>query len=199
MKNSDYIYIGVGVLAIGGIIYAVNKNSNSNSTPIINENNVVNETVPLPPAINKDLLLQKGSKGLEVKELQKLMGISADGIFGTQTETVLKKLKGVVKTTLNQYKSLPTINVNSLPIGTNVMGNVKTTTGVKTTTPVYNAIKKADGSYYSDYSIIDNINYGQKVGKIIGSNSVKTWYLIEIEGLFTNRIAFVKALDVAKI
>ena len=32
-----------------------------------------------------DILLQKGSKGEQVKQLQKFFGITADGIFGNQT------------------------------------------------------------------------------------------------------------------
>ena len=36
------------------------------------------------------MLLKKGSKGLEVKQLQKALGLSADGIFGSGTEVVVK-------------------------------------------------------------------------------------------------------------
>jgi len=37
------------------------------------------------------MLLKKGSKGNEVKELQKFLGLTADGIFGAQTEKAVKK------------------------------------------------------------------------------------------------------------
>ena len=39
------------------------------------------------------MLLKKGSKGSEVKELQKALGIAADGIFGAGTEAVVKKFQ----------------------------------------------------------------------------------------------------------
>lgn len=75
--------------------------------------------------LNLNLILKKGSKGIEVKELQKLLlsssklpvivdkekgtvtaQISIDGDFGQQTENALFKVKGVKSITLNQYKSL---------------------------------------------------------------------------------------------
>jgi peptidoglycan hydrolase-like protein with peptidoglycan-binding domain len=39
------------------------------------------------------MLLKKGSKGEEVKELQKALGVGADGIFGAGTEAVVKKFQ----------------------------------------------------------------------------------------------------------
>ena len=39
------------------------------------------------------MLLKKGSKGSEVKELQKALGVAADGIFGVGTEAVVKKFQ----------------------------------------------------------------------------------------------------------
>ena len=39
------------------------------------------------------MLLKKGSKGEEVKELQKALGITADGIFGPGTEAVVKNFQ----------------------------------------------------------------------------------------------------------
>tara|TARA_Y100001973_G_C5114446_1_gene289377 strand:- start:9 stop:926 length:918 start_codon:yes stop_codon:yes gene_type:complete len=39
------------------------------------------------------MLLKKGSRGSEVKELQKALGIAADGIFGAGTEAVVKKFQ----------------------------------------------------------------------------------------------------------
>lgn len=193
MKNNNYLYYGLGALSLCGIIFFATKKQKNNTGIVIDENQIVNETIPLPPIINKELLLQRGSKGLEVSELQKLMGISPDGVFGIQTETILQKLKGITSTTLNHFNNTPTINTNYLSVGTNIMADVKPNT------PIFNAIKKADDTHYSDYKIIDRISYGQKIGKIIGSNATKTWYLVQIEGLFTSKIVFVKAAEVAKI
>jgi hypothetical protein len=81
--------------------------------------------VPIPSEANKDkakklnmdLILKQGSKGEEVKELQKLLNfisappvakLETDGVFGKQTEAVLLKLKGVKAITLNNF----TTNIN---------------------------------------------------------------------------------------
>ena len=39
------------------------------------------------------MVLRRGSKGEEVKQLQKALGIAADGIFGAGTEAVVKKFQ----------------------------------------------------------------------------------------------------------
>ena len=38
-------------------------------------------------------LIKKGSKGEAVKTLQKNLGISADGVFGSKTEEAVKKFQ----------------------------------------------------------------------------------------------------------
>jgi lysozyme family protein len=56
--------------------------------------------------LNFNLILKKGSKGLEVKELQKRLGFTGsnvDGDFGTKTESALFAMKAVKQTTLNQF------------------------------------------------------------------------------------------------
>jgi peptidoglycan LD-endopeptidase CwlK len=37
------------------------------------------------------ITLRKGTKGNEVKELQKILGINSDGDFGRKTEAAVKK------------------------------------------------------------------------------------------------------------
>ena len=39
------------------------------------------------------MLLKKGSKGQEVKQLQSALGIGADGVFGSGTEAAVKKFQ----------------------------------------------------------------------------------------------------------
>lgn len=56
--------------------------------------------------LNFNLILKSGSKGLEVKELQKRLGFTGsnvDGDFGAKTESALFAMKGVKQTTLNQF------------------------------------------------------------------------------------------------
>ena len=39
------------------------------------------------------MLLKKGSRGDEVKQLQKALGVAADGIFGSGTESIVKQFQ----------------------------------------------------------------------------------------------------------
>lgn len=58
-------------------------------------------------ALDLNKLLKKGVNGNEVKVLQGLLGINADGIFGTQTENALYNYTGFQKEiTLNQFYAI---------------------------------------------------------------------------------------------
>lgn len=63
-------------------------------------------------AMNKNLLLKMGSKGLEVRELQRLLGITIDGDFGTKTLTALQSKKGVSQITLANFATTNTAVLN---------------------------------------------------------------------------------------
>jgi hypothetical protein len=191
-------YVGYGILTIvaavvGYKLFSSPTNSNSNdeiNTPI------VDETIPIAPTIDKNKKLSKGSTGLEVKELQKLMGnLTADGIFGSQTETRLLKLKGVKSISINQFKSTPTINTNTLSIGSKIMANKG---GVGGQTIAYKAEKLADNSFQADYKNTFAFDYGELIGEIKGKNGAGTYYLVLVDSLF-DYMVFVKATDVKKI
>jgi hypothetical protein len=66
-----------------------------------------NNNTPAPTQLNYDKLLRKGSTGPEVKQLQYLLAIPTDGIFGDETEGALQYRKGVTEVTLNQFSDLP--------------------------------------------------------------------------------------------
>lgn len=196
MKNKNiYLYGALAIVGIGLGFYFLTKDK----TPVIDETTIIDETLPaLPsaPTFNPNLILLKGSKGQEVIALQKLMSITADGIFGTQTETRLFNLKGVKKASINQYKSLPTINSNTYPVGTRVMANINPTT------PTWgrDAIQKADGSFYSTYKKIISFDFGQEMGVVKGKNGTGTWYLIAFTGWSGNvTMYFVPANEIKKI
>ena len=55
-------------------------------------------------SIDKSKLLQKGSKGLEVRTLQTLLKIKADGDFGRNTQNALFTQKGVKQIRLKDWK-----------------------------------------------------------------------------------------------
>lgn len=99
---------------------------NANSTKPTSKTNLSNTNTPRP-TVNNDLLLKKGSKGLEVKELQKLLGFKipdpnfsyapsvklADGDFGPNTEKELYAQRGVKQITLNLFRT--TVNTSWNP------------------------------------------------------------------------------------
>lgn len=71
---------------------------------------IVTQTTSLPktiaPSLNRNLVLKFGSKGLEVRELQPLLGFTGkniDGIFGKNTLLALQKKKRVSTITLNKF------------------------------------------------------------------------------------------------
>ncbi len=62
--------------------------------------------------LDKNKVLKYGSNGAEVRQLQKWLGITADGIFGAQTEAALMARKGVEQITLAQFESSADVNEN---------------------------------------------------------------------------------------
>ena len=70
----------------------------------------VGKILPTVPAvseasgIDKSKLLKKGSKGMEVKTLQKLLKVKADGDFGRNTENALFTQKGVKQIRLKDWR-----------------------------------------------------------------------------------------------
>jgi hypothetical protein len=105
-KTTKNIFIGIGVLAglflVGRIFQRLRKPS-AEQLSMLDEN----------------LLLQKGSTGAEVVELQRILkdemgydlgtfgadGDGIDGDFGTMTENALFKAKGVKQITLKDFKN----------------------------------------------------------------------------------------------
>lgn len=145
------------------------------------------------PALDKGKILKKGSTGPEVKELQKLLGITADGIFGAQTEAALKSKKGVIQITLNEYNKVLTINQNPYKVGDTLMSNNKNGT------PVRDAYVAADKHYYTNNDIETTIDFGKEIGKIIAVGSSGNSYVVMIDGFLKDYPGFVNHVDVKKI
>ena len=193
-NEKKIMIVGIGALAAIGIYFATRGNNEMVVQEIPNQIPTPTPQQPAPVVLDGNKLLKKGINGAETKKLQTLLGISSDGIFGSQTEAALLAKKGVVQTTLNQFATLPNINQNSIAIGSRVMADLKTGT------PIFTAIQKADGSYYSDYKILYYHDYGKEIGIVKSHNDTKTWYLVEYTGfLGSKHLYFVKSSDVAKI
>ncbi len=62
-----------------------------------------NPSTPAAVVLDYNKLLRKGMTAAEVKRLQQWLGITADGVFGNQTESALYNKKGVKEITLNEY------------------------------------------------------------------------------------------------
>lgn len=166
--------------------------------PVVVPNNP-NPTPVVVKPINKNLVLKKGIiAAAEVKELQKLLGLTGsnvDGIFFTQTENLLKARKGVTAISLNQFASKSDVPKVLLTIGNRVMANVRA--GVKT----YENEVKANGEYYTNMVLDDTIDYGDEIGTIVRINADKTWYVVKYSlGTSWNQsLVWVRASEVVKI
>jgi hypothetical protein len=180
-NNNQALLIALAVAAAGGLIYFVTKKK---KTEVVNQEPEAEQpaaatntgtTTSVKPAtttattttttLNKGLVLKKGSTGKEVKELQKLLGITADGIFGAQTETALYNKKKVKQITLGQYTALPK--------GTQVWANAYP----KTT--FYKVNENADGSFKLLSEKKGTVEGGDVLGKIISVTADGTRYVLE--------------------
>lgn len=104
MKNINYNTIGIVAFLAIGAYFLFSKKQDDTTLPT--ENDQPQTPAPSEPQIinlNYNLMLKNGSRGNEVKELQRLLRITTDGIFGNQTEKALFTEKGVKQTTLNEY------------------------------------------------------------------------------------------------
>lgn len=105
--------VAVGSVVMAGQVIGVAQNiSAKHGQSMVNHvhlevydkfGNLVNPTDLIKNSLNRDLLLKVGVKGAEVAVLQRLLTISSDGIFGTQTEAALLANKGVKQITLNNF------------------------------------------------------------------------------------------------
>lgn len=187
-------YLSIAAIAVGlGIIFLGKKQPTGDETTTEDESVPTGSTTAVPAVLNTNLTLKVGSKGAEVKKLQSYMGISSDGSFGPITEARLMKLKGVKQISLKSFVNSPTINQFILKIGTMVMAKNKMGT------PIYDAIAKADTSYYSNHKVEKTIPYGREVGKIRSVNPAGNWYAVYYDTFWGQKVGFVKATDVEKI
>jgi hypothetical protein len=101
----------IGVLGLAGFGYYF-YNKKKKDTPVladtsVDETNVsIKSTTSIPQNVKSDWnkILKKGSKGIEVRTLQKaLKKVDVDGDFGIVTEKRLKQVTGLTEISVNQY------------------------------------------------------------------------------------------------
>ncbi|WP_374173890.1 peptidoglycan-binding protein [Flavobacterium tructae] len=197
VKNEDKVLIGVGLVAVGGIGYLYWKKKQQeknddllNAVPEFTPDLPKSEAVSIPntgAVLNKNKMLGRGSKGIEVRELQRLLGVGIDGDFGTNTLSALQSRKGVSKISINAYlKTVSKSAVKEKPtalviprVGQKVMAN-------QNNVSVFNAKKTASGSYFNSGAkpfIGGSFDYGEHIGVFVGSK-VGEQYLINRDGVY---------------
>ncbi|MDL2141177.1 hypothetical protein QQY79_01485 [Flavobacterium tructae] len=197
VKNEDKVLIGVGVVGIGlvGYLYWKKKKDEKEQqflTDIPEPPPVVLDrpTNSLPntgAVLNKNKVLGKGIKGVEVRELQRLLGVTIDGNFGANTLTALQSKKGVSKISLNAYlKTASKITSKEIPTalvaprkGQKLMANANSIS-------LFNAKKTANGTYFNTGTkpfMGGSFNYGEHLGVFVGSK-VGGQYLINRDNVY---------------
>jgi hypothetical protein len=194
-NNNTILYGGLAILGVVVLAAAFKKPASTEMIGAENFNEPTpsgNTTAPVVKTIDKNLMLKNGSKGIEVAELQKLLGITADGIFGPGTQTALSKRKGLNQISLNGFASTPDRNLNPLKAGDKIMSN--NSKGAQT----YKSEMKANGVYYTNWEKDDLIKYGNAIGTIKSMNEAKTVYSVNVNTFLFDKVIFVNAIDVKK-
>ncbi|MBA0884921.1 peptidoglycan-binding domain-containing protein [Flavobacterium undicola] len=117
VSNEDKALIGVGGAGLLVLYLLWRKKQNeqkddelANYVPELEEStptSIGSGSKPTQGAtLDRNKLLKFGSKGLEVRELQRLLNVKIDGDFGKITLTALQNAKGVSETSLNAFATI---------------------------------------------------------------------------------------------
>ncbi len=209
MKVSDEnkVLIGVTVIGVGalGFLYWKKKQNEALSSTT---DNVPEYAEPSPlttnpnpqtgASLNRNLLLTKGSKGLEVRELQRLLGVPIDGDFGSVTLAALLAQKGVTKISINAFAKKANVKTKSkilakpiVKAARKVLPKVGQKLQAIKDTSLFIAKKGANGKYFGTGEKFFNggdLKYGDSAGTFVDVNATGS-YLVKIFDGF----AFVKA------
>jgi LPXTG-motif cell wall-anchored protein len=111
--NKKLIIIGLlGLAGVGYYFYNKKKKETPSLAEYIEDDvvlfpNTISVTTKQSTKPDYDKILKLGSKGIEVKILQKaLKQVDVDGDFGVDTDKRLKKVTGFNQITLNQYNQI---------------------------------------------------------------------------------------------
>ncbi len=199
VKNEDKVLIGVGLVAVGGIGYLYWRKKQKQKqdellTDIPEPETTIPADIPIEvpstgAVLNKNKVLAKGSKGVEVRELQRLLGVTIDGVFGSITQTALQSKKGVSRISLNAYSKAKT-NLkkvfDAVPIVLTLPRKGQKLMASQNNVSLYNAKKTASGLYFNTGTkpfIGGTFDYGQHIGVFVGAK-VGAQYLINRDGTY---------------
>jgi hypothetical protein len=182
LDNEDKLLIGAGLVSAGilGFMYWRKKKAEREAMQAV-QPEIENQEPPkipqmaTPPiaqttsSLNRSLTLKKGSKGSEVRALQKKLGVEADGDFGSKTESALVKAKGVKSISLEKFDAKASF---ATPQASSVVTTIKIPKvgaklmAIKDDFNIFNAVRNADGSYTNSGAngTFTTFKYGEEVG-----------------------------------
>lgn len=108
-KNKNLLYLGLTAIGLGALYMATKKKDKAPAQNQATDKPATSTTTKPANAkpLDYNLMLTVGSKGPEVMQLQRYLGITDDGIFGSaQTLPALVKATGLQKTSLNGYLNI---------------------------------------------------------------------------------------------
>lgn len=200
VSNENKVLIGVAVIGVGALGFLYWKKKQNEANDILNDIPEVAEpttatTNPIPQigtSLDRNKILAKGSKGIEVRELQRLLGVKIDGDFGNITLTALIAKKRVTQISLNGFSSKTKIKAKTIakPIA-KVLPKVGEKLLAIKDTSLFVAKQGADGKYFGTGAKFFNggdLKYGDDAGTFVDANATGS-YLVKIFGGF----AFIKA------
>lgn len=200
VSNENKVLIGVAVIGVGALGFLYWKKKQNEANDILNDIPEVAEpttatTNPIPQigtSLDRNKILAKGSKGIEVRELQRLLGVKIDGDFGNITLTALIAKKRVTQISLNVFSSKTKIKTKTIakPIA-KVLPKVGEKLLAIKDTSLFVAKQGADGKYFGTGAKFFNggdLKYGDDAGTFVDANATGS-YLVKIFGGF----AFIKA------
>jgi hypothetical protein len=211
VSNENKVLIGVTVIGVGalGFLYWRKK---KNEALDYTADDVAESAEPSPQtpnpnpktgaSLNRNQLLAKGSKGLEVRELQRLLGVPIDGDFGAITLAALLAQKGVTKISINAFAKItnikPSVKTKTKAITkpiTKAVATVLPRVGQKLQaikdSSLFVAKQAANGKYFGTgekFFSGGDLKYGDSAGTFLALNANGN-YLVNIFG----GVAFVKA------
>ena len=197
MTNENKILVGSGgvaVLILAFMYWKKKKAANDIVDGPAEVDEVKTATVTKPKkgaTLDRNKLLKVGSKGLEVRELQRLLGVNIDGAFGAkETLAALQNEKGVIAVSLNSFANLVKKKVtNSIPkVLPKTLPKVLPKKGqklmsIQENTKIMLSKYNANKTIYNTGSTFRTVDYGDEAGEFV-SVANKGQYLIKYLGIF---------------